>query len=299
MTSNGVQEPSGVIVAGMHRSATSLVTSVFGVCGYWMAPDQLPPESDNPKGFFEDRRMHLLHRRWLESLDAGWDLSPRLRELRRQDLRLPAHLETETQELVDYYRGAQPWAWKNPRATLFLDEWARRFPDATVVICLRTPGAVVDSMLRRKSRLRISGRRKFYRIRRLLRGLSLWRTYNLMALRFANSHPDRTVVVRIPDDLDVLQTSAPTMVFEPGLLKRPRKRVAWPAALALRCQWLHWRLSRLGDRARLAELLDAPQRHPVEPSPREHGHATLGGVMRIAASIVITGALDVSYNLAF
>jgi len=289
---------SGIIVAGMHRSGTSLVTSVFGACGYQMAPDQLPPEDDNPKGFFEDRKVHMLHRRWLESLEAGWDLSPRLRELRDQDLRLPAHLEAETQELVDYYRSVHPWVWKNPRATLFLEEWARRFPEATFVICLRTPGAVVDSMLRRKSRLRIPSRRKLYRVRRLMRGLSLWRTYNLMALHFAQRHLDRTVVLRIPADLDVLQRSSPTMVFEPGLLKRPRKRVAWPAAMALRCQSLHWRLSRLAEPQRLAELLDAPRRSD-EPAPREHGHVSLGGLIRIAASIAITGALEAGYNLAF
>jgi hypothetical protein len=299
VTSNDDQQPSGIIVAGMHRSGTSLVTSAFGVCGYQLAPDQLPPEDDNPKGFFEDRQMHMLHRRWLESLEAGWDLSPRLRELREQDLRLPAHLETETQELVDYYGSVRPWVWKNPRATLFLDEWARRFPEATFVICLRTPAAVVDSMSRRKSRLRISSRRKLYRTRRLMRGLSLWRTYNLMALRFANAHRDRTVVLRIPADLDVLQQSAPQMVFEPGLLKRPRKRVAWPAALALRCQVLHWRLSRLAEPARVAALLDAPRRHPVEPAPGENGHMTLDRLIGVAGSIALGGAVEIGYNLAF
>ena len=53
---------------------------------------------------------------------------------------IPPHLEDEAADLVRLYSEHEPWVWKNPRATLWLEEWARRFPDALVVICLLIVG---------------------------------------------------------------------------------------------------------------------------------------------------------------
>src|SRR4051812_39135274 len=76
--------PPGLIVAGMHRSATSLVSSAFVLRG-WHAPGALlAADSGNARGYFEDRAMHELHRRLLEGYDTAWDLGPRLRRLRRK-----------------------------------------------------------------------------------------------------------------------------------------------------------------------------------------------------------------------
>lgn len=286
--------PPGIIVVGMHRSSTSLVTSAFVACGYHLAPDQLPPADDNPKGYFEDRQMHTLHRRMLEAYDTAWDLGPRLRELRRQELVIPADLQAEAQEIVDYYRSQGPWVWKNPRATLFLDEWARWFPEATFVICVREPAAVVDSMLRRKDRMRISSNRKFYRARRLARGLSVWHSYNLVAYRFARRHPDRAVVVRVPEDLPALQHACGVAVLEPGMLKRPRRRTTVPASVALSSRLLYLRLARLADPARIAALLQDQR-----AARRDEGRIGLRPLLRVAGSMAASLLLDVGYNVAF
>ena len=190
--------PPGVIVAGMHRSGTSLVASILVAAG-WRAPGaMLSADRGNARGYFEDRRVHDLHRRLLESYDTAWDLGPRLRELRTQPFSL-APREQAVADIVDAFRAGGPWVWKNPRATLFLDAWAERFPEAQVVICVRAPSAVVDSMWRRGSRLRITSKFRFYRIRRAARALSVWHSYNLIAYRFARSHPERVAVVRIPE----------------------------------------------------------------------------------------------------
>jgi len=284
----------GVIVAGMHRSSTSLVTSALVECGYHIAPDLLTPMPDNPKGYFEDKRMHTLHRRMLEAYDTAWDLSPRLRELRRKQLRIPEHLDESTDELVAYYRDNGPWVWKNPRATLFLEEWSRRFPEATIVVCVRSPAAVVDSMLRRNDRMRISTRRSFYRLRRIFRGLSIWRSYNLMAYRFVRANPDRALVVRLPGDLDVISEACG--VVEPGLLRPPGWTVRLTAALALRCHWLHWRLRRRADPPSMRQLLAAAR----APQPAaDAGRANVGTILQVAASLTVTALLDLSYNVTF
>jgi hypothetical protein len=250
---------AGVIVAGMHRSSTSLVTSVFAASGYWMPPDQLKPRPDNPKGYFEDRRLHHFHRRLLEAYRLAWDLSPRLRKVRRRDLTIPDELRPRAEELLAPYRAHDHWVWKNPRATLWLEEWLRWFPDATFVICVRSPAGVVDSMLRRNDIMRISTRWPLYRTRRFFRALSIWRSYNLMALRFAVRHPDRCVFVRIPDDIPALEQMSGQTLFDPRLLRRPRASVRVPAMFALRTAALHRRLAARADVAALEPLLRSAQ----------------------------------------
>lgn len=249
---------TGVIVAGMHRSSTSLITSLFETAGYWLPEDQLPARPDNPKGYWEDRRMHLLHRRLLEANKTGWGYAPGLRKLRGKDLTIPEHLREEAEALVAIYAEHVPWVWKNPRATLFLEEWGRRFPDAVVVICVRRHDAVVDSMLRRKNDFNIKGNSLPRRAARMGRGLSAWYTYNLMALQFAKKHPGRTVVVRIPEDLPRLDAASKDRRMDPKMLRKPRGRVRIPLMFALRARWLYWQLVRRADPAAAEALLAAP-----------------------------------------
>ena len=44
-----------VVVLGMHRSGTSALTKALELFGIDLGTDLLPPQDDNPKGFFEDR----------------------------------------------------------------------------------------------------------------------------------------------------------------------------------------------------------------------------------------------------
>lgn len=274
-------QPPGVIVAGMHRSSTSLIASLFETAGYWLPDDQLPAADDNPKGYWEDRRMHLLHRAMLEAYDTAWGFAPRLRKLRRRDLTVPEDLKDEAAALVAMYAEHVPWIWKNPRATLFLEEWARWFPNATFVICVRRPDAVVDSMLRRGNRFRVSGYSWPRRLQRLSRALSVWYSYNLMALRFAKRHPDRAVIVRIPEDLPRLDAASGPQQMEPAMLRAPRRQVRIPLLFAVRARLLHRRLARRADPA-AAEALLSPML--LQGPAGDVGAAMVSHVVGIAAT---------------
>jgi hypothetical protein len=257
-TEIGSRPVTGVVVAGMHRSSTSLITSLFETAGYWLPEDQLPARPDNPKGYWEDRRMHELHRRLLEAYDTGWGFAPRLRKLRNRDLTVPDGLREEAAALVAMYAEHEPWVWKNPRATLFLEEWARWFPDAIFVVCVRRYDAVVDSMLRRGNTFRVEGYTVPRRVQRMARGLSAWYTYNLIALRFAKRHPDRTVVIRIPEDLPRLDAATGEKNMDPKMLRAPRRQVRVPLMFAVRARWLYRQLVRRADPAAAEALLAAP-----------------------------------------
>lgn len=289
--------PSGIIVAGMHRSSTSLVTSLIASSGYWMPDEQLPPRPDNPKGYFEDLRMHKLHLEMMWKHDSNWDNAQRWRQLRRKDLTVPPELEPEAEELVRLYDEHEPWVWKNPRATMWLEEWGRRFPDALVVVCLRRPDAVVDSMLRRHNRMRVPGKGLWVGIRRVWRGLSVWRSHNLVALRFARRHPERTIVIRIPEDLQALERGSGQKLFNPKMLRPPRSKIRIPARFSLTSWFLYWRLARLADADALLRILAANQER--QASVRDDaGSATSAAVFAVAGSAAVAALVNAAAALA-
>jgi hypothetical protein len=255
-STNAHPAPSGVIVAGMHRSATSLTTAVFVARGWSAHGPLMGATRGNPRGHFEDQVVHQLHVDALAHYGANWDSAALLRGLSRGPLALDS-VDSRVTKLVSSLAEQRPWVWKNPRATLFLDDWVRLLPHAHVVLCVRSPAAVADSLLRRGNRLGIRQGAPLVRLRRLARALSLWRSYNRAAHRFARRNRERVTVVCIPDDLDVLAGAAPD-TFDPELLaRRARLRVAVPAALAVRSQLLYRRLRRLANRDEFSALLAA------------------------------------------
>jgi hypothetical protein len=125
--------------------------------------DHLPPQPDNPEGFFEHRAFVDLNDRLLIRLggiwreppqpEPGWENDPGLNELLVEAKALPVlhHL-------------VSPWGWKDPRNSLTLPFWRRVFPDLMIVICVRHPLEVAYSLLARDH----------FPIRV---GLELWRHY--------------------------------------------------------------------------------------------------------------------------
>lgn len=221
----------------------------------------LAARAANPRGYFEDRETHELHERLLAHLRATWDAAPRLRVLRRRPMLLEP-LDDEVSELIASLRSGGPWVWKNPRATLFAGDWARRIPEAQFVICVRSPAEVIESMERRGNGLRIRANSPLSRIRRNARALSVWHTYNRIAYEFALRHPDRVAVVRVPDDLPALAASTRPSLFDPALLTQsPSRRMRCIAGLAITSQLLYRQIRRLHDPGRLSALLAGP------PSP--------------------------------
>ncbi len=134
-------------IAGMHRSGTSMITSLLHACGLNLGPkkDFLPPDPNNPKGFWESRSFLRLNDAILKQLggswnrpphtEAGWENEPSLGRLRKQAGKLICRLE-----------GREPWGWKDPRNCLTLPLWRKLLPEIQVLICVRNPLAVAKSL---------------------------------------------------------------------------------------------------------------------------------------------------------
>lgn len=138
-----------VCIAGMARSGTSLCTRMLNLCGMYLGEeaDLLPPAPDNPDGFWENARLVEINEALLNLYGGAWDHPPTLPP--EDDSEPFAHLRAKAEAVLETFAGHEPWGWKDPRNSLTLPFWLRYFPDMKVVICLRNPLEVAQSLYRR------------------------------------------------------------------------------------------------------------------------------------------------------
>ncbi len=203
-----------LVVAGMHRSGTSVTAQWLERCGLHAGEGIATAVESNPRGQFEDHdfvRFHeqILRRHGFKSSLVGGavPLHPDEEE-RRAALQL---IESRT------HRGL--WGWKDPRTTLFLPFWKQLLPDLRVLGVYRPPAAVVDSLIRRRRsrqrrkrpatllgktgavwllrRSRSLARRSWLNLTLVREYADVWRRYNAELLAFARRYPDDLLLFRV------------------------------------------------------------------------------------------------------
>jgi hypothetical protein len=169
-----------ICIAGMHRSGTSMIARLLNVRGIYLGPDEdlFPATPDNPEGHWEHATFVRINEEILATLGAGWDYPPDASSF-SENGGLLAPLEEEATLLLHRFDGQQLWGWKDPRTSLTLPFWQKLIDDLKVVVCVRNPLEVAESLHRRGM--------SSYAF-----GLALWRTYNERLL--AETTPSGRVV---------------------------------------------------------------------------------------------------------
>jgi hypothetical protein len=154
-----------VCIAGMHRSGTSMVTMLLHKSGLYLGPesDFHAPVPENPEGHWENRRFYKLNQRILRQLGGGWDYPPPLPSSWTAGPLAPITVEAET--LVNQFVDREPWGWKDPRNCLTLPFWQAILGTVQVVVVVRNPLEVAESLRKRNGFSRALS-------------LALWHTYN-------------------------------------------------------------------------------------------------------------------------
>jgi hypothetical protein len=135
-----------IIVLGMHRSHTSLVTGLIHLMGAHVgaAGRCLPPSADNRKGYFERWDVMAINEALLRSRGCAWnDVS-----------QWPLHEEASASAAEwDRMRGLlaaldrhRPWVMKDPRLCLTYRHWAPLLPAAVPIVVYRDPRQVARSL---------------------------------------------------------------------------------------------------------------------------------------------------------
>jgi len=156
-----------------------MVTRLLHGCGLYLGPKDalMPPQADNPDGFWEHLGFVALNDELLEALGGAWDLPPKsnenLSDERLDPLRMKARL------LIESFHSTQIWGWKDPRNSLTLPFWEDLLPGLKTLIIVRNPLEVAYSMRKRNG--------TSYAF-----GLRLWEIYNRRLIEAADKH-DRLV----------------------------------------------------------------------------------------------------------
>jgi O-antigen biosynthesis protein len=171
------------IITGMHRSGTSLTSSLMESVGVNIGKRLMEASPANPKGYFEDLDFVEFHERVLSSQDlstAGWTLE--------QKIHVSQQLHDEARLIIGRNSRSHFWGWKDPRTTLFLDFWQDLLPQAYFVFTYRAPWEVVDSLYRRGDKI-FDDNPKY--------ALEIWNNYNRLILDFYNRFPEKSILLNI------------------------------------------------------------------------------------------------------
>jgi hypothetical protein len=232
-----------VFVCGMHRSGTSMVARLLNLMGLYFGPEgsALPANRENPKGFWERGDIVALNDQLLAAADSVWfDVHA---FLARGDAWRPS------QGLVDALRAKvldidayRPWFIKDPRLCLTLPYWIEHCERPLIVVCSRSPQAVVASLAKRTEITGVAFS--------VDEAVSLWEAYSVELLRAAKTLP--CVFVRY-DDVLVAPQSACDALFE-ALEAAGVTGLRRPAAADI-AAFVDAGLQRSGGPARAATLL--------------------------------------------
>jgi Uncharacterized protein conserved in bacteria len=79
---NSAHSQTAICIAGAHRSGTSMLTRLLHACGLYLGPQNqlMPPQADNPDGFWEHLGFVALNDELLSELGGAWDLPPKASE---------------------------------------------------------------------------------------------------------------------------------------------------------------------------------------------------------------------------
>lgn len=137
-----------LIILGMHRSGTSLITQWLQACGLHIGDTLLGPETGNDEGHFEDADFVELHTQLFvnRQLPGTGLCNNYISTLTKAE-------QHAVQAIIDVKnKKHEQWAWKDPRTCLFLDTYRKLIPGAHYVIILRDYKAVVSSLLNRENK---------------------------------------------------------------------------------------------------------------------------------------------------
>lgn len=199
-----------LVIAGMHRSGTSLITHWLHECGLQVGERLVGAGTGNVEGHFEDEDFFALHQQILVDNGAHPDglgppatMTPNPRE------------QAEMRALIAARNASHPqWGWKEPRTCLFLETYSALLPQAKYLVLLRDSEEVVHSLLKRDFALLDNKYRAkswpyrmawkhFYRSMRLAqhrrkhreRYLKAWLVYNRMILKTLDTLPEHRYLV--------------------------------------------------------------------------------------------------------
>jgi hypothetical protein len=226
------KERPPIIIIGMHRSGTTLLTRVLNTLGLFIGND---PEINSESRFF------LGINEWLLTQAGGsWHNPIDLSDMPEFKKKLLADIITnrlnschrlrylgilKSLKYRSFHRLNFGWGWKDPRNTFTFDIWKMIFPDAKVIHIYRHPVDVINSLLTRDEEIngRFLARPRKTGLKRLLysyrlprkslflqpfeqygyeTAFKLWKKYVEKALIISDNSQEMTMSIKFEELMD-------------------------------------------------------------------------------------------------
>src|SRR5207248_4769636 len=227
-----------------------MVTRLLHRCGLELGPesDLMPPQADNPEGFWEHLRFVALNDELLAALGGAWDLPPQPDESFTGQPLNPLRLKARL--LIEGFAPANVWGWKDPRNSLTLPFWQDLLPGLRTLIVVRNPLEVAHSMRER------NGTSYSFALR-------LWEIYNRRLVEVANEK-DR-LVTRYEAFFENAESELRKILEFAGLKDTELRNAA--ALVSTRRRHTHFTIDELIDAGVSAEAIELYRSLIAEASP--------------------------------
>jgi len=189
---NNHSKKKQLIIAGFHRSGTSMLAQEIQRAGLFLGENLVSPNIANTDGFFEDKEIFKLHENILRHNKSSWQHCSNMMPV------VPLTYKTEIKEMIKK-RGNKnfEWGFKDPRTAFFLAEWYEQLKNPFTVIIYRHYSETTRSLLHRASR-NIMFRPnpvtlRFWKEKDL--AYKMWLAYNKALVNHVKSHPDTTLLI--------------------------------------------------------------------------------------------------------
>ena len=136
-----------LIIAGFHRSGTSLVCQLLHRAGLFLGDELLGATFSNPNGHFEDAEVVELHERILADNGRTWRVGEHFAPVLAD-----SHLECMRRLVERREARHRLWGFKDPRVCLFLPLWKHLLPRARVLLVYRHFAEATRSLARPRPR---------------------------------------------------------------------------------------------------------------------------------------------------
>jgi hypothetical protein len=106
-----------IVILGMHRSGTSMVSRILHEGGIPMGAQFLDGDDLNPEGYFEDDRFLWLNKGILENCGSSWYIPPEILCIQTKSEKFKVAIE-KTIKTRCIEADGKSWGWKDPRTSL-------------------------------------------------------------------------------------------------------------------------------------------------------------------------------------
>ena len=181
-----------LIITGMHRSGTSLLSQYLSQCGLHIGKELINFDTISSQsaynGHHEDKDFFEFHREIMARVRIyGFPTN----ELQLLLFRINSSDRQTARKLIKSRENLAQWGWKDPRTTLFLDFWHDLIVAPKYLFVYREPLLVVDSLLRRGTDKHI--------LNKPIIALRSWKVFNRQLIKFWHKHQDICVLYNIAD----------------------------------------------------------------------------------------------------